>query len=85
MNIPTEYLIAGGAAAVIAIAIRVVRARMKGAPPTGKHDVLMKRAAAHVDKSAFLKKACADYRATGHLSARQVEGVEKALERVEGR
>ncbi len=85
MNVSTEFLIFAVAAIVVAVAIRLVRARLKDAPPIGRHDVLMKRAEANVEESAFLKKACADYRKTGHLSARQVEAVEKALESAEGR
>ena len=77
-------LIAASAAAVVAIAIRLYRARSAArSPRIGHHDILMKRAEAHVDRSAFLRKACRDYRATGHLSERQVEAVERALERAE--
>jgi hypothetical protein len=84
MIVPLEFIIAIGAALAVAIVIKLWRAeRARNRAPVGKHDVLMKRAAAHEDKSVFLKKALRDYRATGHLSARQVEAVEKALERVE--
>jgi hypothetical protein len=77
-------LIAASAAAVVAIAIRLFRARSAARnQPIGRHDILMQRAQAHVAKSAFLRKACRDYRATGHLSDRQVEAVERALERTE--
>ena len=72
-------------AVVAAVVGRLLRARMKGAPPIGRHDVLMKRAETHADRSPFLKKAFADYRKTGHLSERQVEAVEKALERIEAK
>jgi hypothetical protein len=77
-------LIASAAAAVVAIAIRLYRARSAARTrPIGRHDILMKRAEAHIDSNAFLRKACRDYRATGHLSERQVEAVERALERTE--
>lgn len=77
-------LIAVAAAAVVAIAIRLFRARSAARTQRiGRHVILMKRAEAHVAKNAFLRKACRDYRATGHLSERQVEAVERALERAE--
>jgi hypothetical protein len=78
-----HFLILLAGAVVAAVIARIIRARMRAAPKIGDHDVLMKRAEAHVEKSAFLKKASADYRKTGHLSARQVEAVENALARLE--
>ena len=79
----TQVLVLLAGIVVAAVVARIIRARLRGAPPIGQYDVLMKRAEAHAEKSAFLKKALADYRKTGHLSARQVKAVERALERVE--
>ncbi len=79
----TQFLIVIGVTVVVAIAARILRARMKAPAPIGRHDALIKRAEVHVESSAFLKKAIRDYRATGHLSERQVEAVEKAIERAE--
>jgi hypothetical protein len=62
-------------AVVAAVVGRLLRARLKGGAPIGRHDILMKRAEVHADKSAFLRKALTDYRKTGHLSERQVEAV----------
>ncbi len=79
-----EFGIAIATAVLTAVIVRLyIRRNEPGRNRIGNHDVLMKRAEAHVDKSGFLKKACADYRKTGHLSARQVEQVEKALARVD--
>lgn len=71
-------------AVVVAVGIQFYRARRAAQRETiGNHDQLMKRAEAHADQSAFLRKACKEYRANRHLSARQVEAVENALERLE--
>ncbi|MBN9088945.1 MAG: hypothetical protein J0J01_18720 [Reyranella sp.] len=71
-------------AVVVAVGIQLYRARRAArSERTGPHDLLMKRAQAHADGSAFLAKACKEYRANRHLSARQVEAVETALERLE--
>ena len=79
-------LIAASAAAVVAIVIKLFRARAAARNPRiGRHDVLMKRAEAYADSSSFLKKACHEYRANRHLSDRQVEAVEKALARAEAK
>jgi hypothetical protein len=84
MIVPTEFLIAIGAALVVAIGIKLWRAeRARARAPIGKNDILMKRAEAYQDRSAFLKKAVRDYKANRHLSERRLEEVEKALERVE--
>jgi hypothetical protein len=86
MIVPLEFLIAIAAALGVAIVIKLVRAdRAARRAPIGKHDLLMKRAEAQMEKSAFLRKAVRDYKANGHLSERQVEAVETALERVEPR
>ena len=84
MIIPLEFMIAIGAALAAAIAVKLWRAeRKRQRAPIGNNDLLMKRAEAYADRSAFLRKACRDYKANKHLSARQLEEVEKALERVE--
>jgi len=71
-------------AVVVAFGIQFYRARRAArGERIGQHDVLMKRAEAHADRSAFLAKACKDYRANRHLSPRQLEAVEDALERLE--
>jgi hypothetical protein len=71
-------------AVVVAVGIQLYRARRAArSQPVGPHDLLMKRAEAYADESAFLAKACKDYRVTRHLSERQVEAVETALERLE--
>jgi hypothetical protein len=71
-------------ALVVAIGLQFYRARRAArSERTGPHDHLMKRAEAHAGDSAFLAKACKDYRANRHLSERQVEAVETALERLE--
>lgn len=83
----TEFLIVVVVAAIVAIGIRVYRAR--SAPgrtqPPHVHDTLMKRAEAHAGQSSFLKKVCREYKANGHISDRQAEAVMKALARLEGR
>ena len=81
MITPTQIIVAVVAALGVGVAIRLYRAR-NNTKPIGKHDVLMKRAEAYAEQSPFLRKACRDYRANGHLSARQVEAVEAALERI---
>ncbi len=79
----TQFLILLAGVVAAAVVARLIRARLKGAPPISKHDVLMKRAEAYAEKSGFLKKAVRDYKANRHLSVRQLEEVEKALERTE--
>lgn len=71
-------------AVVVAVGIQFYRARRAAkSERVGPHDLLMKRAEAHAEGSAFLAKACKDYRANRHLSPRQIEAVETALERLE--
>jgi len=71
-------------AVVVAVGIQLYRARRAArSERIGQHDDLMKRAEAHADRSAFLAKACKEYRANRHLSPRQLEAVEDALERLE--
>jgi hypothetical protein len=57
--------------------------RRAGRPPPGEHEALMKRAETHAGKNAFLRNMCRQYKASGHLSQRQAEQVEKALARLE--
>lgn len=79
---PGEIAIFVAAAVVAATAGILVRRRLNR-PPPGKHDMLMKRAEAHADKSPFLRNMCRQHKANGHLSQRQVEQIEKALARLE--
>jgi hypothetical protein len=83
----TEILIAAGAAVLVAVAIRVVRARRarRDRGPTHIHEELMKRAEAHADKSPFLRTVSREFKANGHISNRQAEAVKKALARIEAR
>lgn len=84
-GIPTEILIVVVVAVIVAIGIRLFRARAaardKGPPHI--HDALMKRAEAHADASPFLRKVCREYRANGHVSNRQAEAVSEAIARLE--
>jgi hypothetical protein len=84
-GIPTEILIVGVVAVVVAVGIRLFRARAtaqsKGPPHI--HDALMKRAEAHADASPFLRKVCREYKANGHISNRQAEAVSEAIARLE--
>jgi hypothetical protein len=61
-------------AVVVAVGIQLYRARRAARSQPAE---------TYADESAFLAKACKDYRATRHLSERQVEAVETALERLE--
>lgn len=79
----TQILIAVGAAAVVAIAIRLFRARLANRAPPHVHEALMKRAQAYASESPFLARLCRQYQANGHLSDRQARTVEKALARLE--
>ena len=83
----TEILIAAGVAIVVAVAIRVVRARRAAANrgPTHIHEPLIKRAENYADKSAFLRNVCREFKANGHISNRQAEAVKKAIARIEAR
>lgn len=82
-----ELLIAAGVAMVVAIAIRVVRARIaaRRRRPEHIHGPLMDRAEALSDKSPFLRKVCREFRSNGHISNRQAEAVRKAIARIEAR
>ena len=81
----TEILIAAGAAVVVAVIIRVVRARQaaRNRGPAHIHGPLMKRAEAYADKSPFLRNVCREFKANGHISNRQAEAVKKAIARIE--
>jgi hypothetical protein len=80
----TQFLIAVGAAFVVAMAIRLFRARYaKDRTPPHIHDVLMKRAEAYAGESPFLAHLCRQYRTNGHLSDRQARTVAKAIARLE--
>ena len=83
----THILIAAGAAVVVAVTIRIARARLakRNRGPAHIHESLMKRADAYADKNAFLRKVCREFEANGHISNRQAEAVEKALARFEAR
>lgn len=83
----TEVLIAASAAAVVAITIRVVRARRaaRDRRPVHIHEPLMKRAEAYADESPFLRNVCREFKANGHISNRQAEAVQKAIARIEAR
>jgi hypothetical protein len=80
----TEIIIAAVSALVVAVGIRLWRRRSDPElNRIGRHDLLMKRAEAYETQSSFLRKTLADYRKHGHLSERQVEQIEKAIERQE--
>lgn len=83
----TEILIIAGVALVVAVAIRMVRARQarRDRGPAHIHEALMKRAEAHADKSPFLRNVSREFKANGHISNRQAEAVKKALARIEAR
>ena len=83
----TEIVIAATAAIVVAVAIRVWRARQTARErgPAHIHEVLMKRAEALADRSPFLHKVSAEFKANGHISNRQAEAVKKAIARIEAR
>jgi len=81
----TETLIVVGVAFVVAIAIRLVRARRaaRNRGPAHIHGALMKRAELHTERSAFLRKVVSEFKVNGHVSNRQAEAVAKALKRFE--
>lgn len=83
----TEIVIAATAAIVVAMAIRIWRARQAARErgPAHIHEALMKRAEALADKSPFLRKVSAEFKANGHISNRQADAVKKAIARIEGR
>ena len=83
----TEILVAAGVAMVVAIGIRIWRARAAARErgPVHIHEPLMKRAEALADQSPFLRKVTAEFKANGHISNRQADAVKKAIERIEAR
>ena len=83
----TEILIVVGVAFVVAVAIKMVRARQAARTrgPAHIHEALMKRAELHTERSPFLKKVVSEFKANGHVSNRQAEAVAKALKRFEGK
>ena len=83
----TEIGIAMATAVVVAIGIRVYRARSeaRNRGPAHIHEPLMKRAEALADQSPFLRKVSREYKANGHISNRQADAVKKAIERIEAR
>lgn len=83
----TEFLIMAAAAAIVAVAIRIVRARLakRNRRPAHIHEALMKRAEACSEGSPFLRNICREFKANGHISDRQAEAVRKAIARIEGR
>ena len=78
---------AAGTAIVVAVGIRVWRARAAARErgPAHIHEALMKRAETLADKSPFLRKVSAEFKANGHISNRQAEAVKKAIARIEAR
>lgn len=80
----TQMLIATVAAIVVAVAIKLYRARAErqSRGPGHVHDALMKQAEAHAAQSPFLRNVCREYKANGHISDRQAEAVAKALARI---
>jgi hypothetical protein len=83
----TEILVAAGVAMVVAIGIRIWRARAAARErgPVHIHEPLMKRAEALADQSPFLRKVTREFKANGHISNRQAHAVKKAIERIEAR
>ncbi len=83
----TEIVIAATAAIVVAVAIRIWRARQAARErgPAHIHEALMKRAETLADMSPFLRKVSAEFKANGHISNRQAEAVKKAIARIEAR
>jgi hypothetical protein len=80
----TQMLIATVAAIVVAVAIKLYRARSdrQSRGPAHPHDALMKQAEIHAAQSPFLRNVCREYKANGHVSDRQAEAVAKALARI---
>jgi len=83
----TEILVAAGVAMVVAIGIRIWRARAAARErgPVHIHEPLMKRAEVLADQSPFLRKVTREFKANGHISNRQADAVKKAIERIEAR
>ena len=83
----TEIVIAATAAIVVAVGIRIWRARQAARErgPAHIHEALMKRAETLADRSPFLRKVSAEFKANGHISNRQADAVKKAIARIEAR
>ena len=83
----TEIAIAVVSAVIVAVVIRIFRARADARTrgPVHIHEPLMKRAEALAAQSAFLRKVTREFKANGHISNRQAEAVRKALTRFEAR
>ena len=83
----TQMAIATVAAIVVAVAIKLYRARSERQRrgPAHIHGPLMKRAETHAAQSPFLRNVCREYKANGHISDRQAEAVAKALARIDRR
>ena len=83
----TEIVIASTAAIVVAVAIRIWRARQAARErgPVHIHEPLMKRAEALAEQSPFLRKVSREFKANGHISNRQADAVKKAIARIEAR
>ena len=81
----TQFMIAAGIGLVLALAIRLYKARSarRLRNPPYVHDALMKQAAAYAERSSFLKTVCGQYQANGRISDRQAEAVAKAIARLE--
>ncbi|CAN5828270.1 hypothetical protein BH11PSE3_BH11PSE3_18400 [soil metagenome] len=81
----TEIAIVAVVAIVVAVGIRLVRARLdkRDRGPAHIHEPLVKRAEAYADRSPFLRNICREFRANGHISNRQADAVKKALARLE--
>jgi hypothetical protein len=81
----TQFMIAAGIGLVVALAIRLFRARSarNRRNPPYVHDALMKQAATYAERSSFLKTVCGQYQANGRISDRQAEAVAKAIARLE--
>jgi len=83
----TEILIVVVTALIVAIAVKIFRARRdaRNRGPAHIHEALMKRAELHADRSPVLRKVVSEFKANGHVSNRQAEAVAKALKRFEGK
>ena len=83
----TEIAIAVVSAVIVAVVVRIFRARAdaRNRGPAHIHEPLMKRAEAFAEQSPFLRKVCREFKANGHISNRQAEAVRKALTRFEAR
>ena len=87
-NLPSllEISIAAGTAGIVAVGIKLWRARHAGrSAPLSALDALMKRAEAHAEESPFLRTVSRQYKTGGHISKRQIDSVTRALARLEDR